>query len=165
MKHLITLLTLMTLSGPFSHAQGQASDATIQALLAEVKQLRMALERSAVISPKIQSVLWRMQWQQDVVMRTNSELEGLRSQISQPLPDFESNFRMSEQQIPPEQRKLIEEEMKRNKARFEEEREKMRVREADLSSRLRVEQAKFSELSDRLDAMEKALEGPQTKGQ
>jgi hypothetical protein len=164
MKLPVTLFHLAALAVFSCQAQSPAAtDATIQALLGEVRQLRLALERSAVVSPKIQTVLWRMQWQQDVVTRVSQELEGVKNMMEQPQPDMEANLRMAEQGMPPEQRKFIEEEIKRNKARVEEEKTRQRVRESELTTRLRAEQAKLDELGTRLDALERALEAPQPK--
>jgi hypothetical protein len=163
MKQSIALLTLTMLAALPGRIEAQTNDATIQALLAEVRLLRIALERSAITAPKIQSILWRMQWQQEVVSRLSGQLEGLRQQMDQPLPDFDLSLKMAEQAIPPEQRKMMEEEFKKNKARFEQERAQQRVREVELSSRLQTEQAKLSELNDRLDSLEKTLEGPPAK--
>jgi hypothetical protein len=164
MKLPVTLFTLASLALSCLQAQTPAaSDGTLQALLGEVRQLRLALERSAVVSPRIQTVLWRMQWQQDVVSRVSQELEAVKNIMEQPLPDMEANLRMAEQGMPPEQRKFFEEEAKRNKARMEDEKARQRARESELTTRLRLEQAKFDELSTRLEALERALEAPQPK--
>jgi len=53
-----TTLSTMLLFTSMTYAQ--SSDATIQTLLVEVKQLRPALERSAVVAPKIQVALQRI---------------------------------------------------------------------------------------------------------
>jgi len=163
MKNHLALLTLSAVAAFSGPLKAQTGDATIQALLSEVRQLRLALERSATATPRLQSLLQRMQWQQDTVSRLSGQLEGLREQLAQPLPEFDLSLRMTEHTMPPEQRKMVEEELKKNKARFEQERTQQRARESELASRLQAEQAKLNELSDRLDNLEKSLEAPPAK--
>ncbi len=56
-----------------------AGQATIQALLVEVRQLRLALERSTSIVPRIQLAAQRFQAQQDRVDRLSRELRDFRT--------------------------------------------------------------------------------------
>src|SRR5207245_10870136 len=75
----ILIAAVLTAAGT-THAQ--TSDSAIQALLDEVRQLRLAVERSAVMAPKIQMTLQRMQLQQDSVSRASRQLEDLREQLA-----------------------------------------------------------------------------------
>ena len=58
------------------------SDASvIQALLSEVHQLRLAIERSNTLSLRIQLAVERMRLQQQVVSRLSDQLEGARQDL------------------------------------------------------------------------------------
>ena len=81
MIRLLAVSLFATLSLPDALAQ-TSSDGTIQALLAEVRQLRLALERSAVVAPRIQITLHRMQIQQNSVFRASRELENVRDLLA-----------------------------------------------------------------------------------
>src|SRR5579863_6289449 len=75
MKRILLLLSL----GFTARAQNTSPDPqTLQALLTEVHQLRLALERSSQIAPRIQIAVERLKLQQDQVARTGRELEELR---------------------------------------------------------------------------------------
>jgi hypothetical protein len=63
-------------------AQSPAEPATIQALLTEVRQLRLALERSALIAPKMQIALQKMQIQQVRVDQMSQRLYDVRSKLT-----------------------------------------------------------------------------------
>ncbi len=133
-------------------------EAALKALVIEAKELRLSLERTTLVTSRVYVTLQRVQVQQEEVTRLSRELEGLRDMITRmATQDADSNMRLPEG-IPPEQRKMVEEEMKRGKARFEAEREANKAREADLASRLRTEQIKLSELHEKLDALDRILD-------
>src|SRR5258706_418334 len=75
----ILIAAVLTAAGT-THAQ--TSDSAIQALLDEVRQLRLAVERSAVMTTKIQTPLPRIQLKQDSVSRAPRQLEDLRDQLA-----------------------------------------------------------------------------------
>src|SRR5437016_760431 len=54
---------------------------TIEALLKEVHQLRLVMERSAQIAPRIQIAVERLKLQQEQVARTARQLEDLRRDL------------------------------------------------------------------------------------
>jgi hypothetical protein len=153
------------------------SDATIQALLVEVKQLRLALERSAVVAPKIQVTLQRIQLQQEQVSRMSRQSEDLRDRLAQTALDntrVAAEIKQADARLTQEpdaaRRKVLEEEIRAATNRLEMEREQraiheasQRARESDLSDRLRTEQAKLDELNERLNALERLLESPPAK--
>lgn len=154
-----------------------STDGTLQALLAEVRQLRLALERSAVVAPKIQMTLQRLQLQQDAVIRASRDLEAIRNQLSRVTGeerDLTTHLKVMDASLASEldasKRKALEEETKRVKLRLEElgvrgqqDNLALRGRESELSSRLQAEQAKLDQLSDRLNAFEQMLDTPQPK--
>ena len=176
MHRVSSLLLFATLGMPAAMAQ-TSSEGTIQALLSEVRQLRLALERSAVVAPKIQLTLQRLQLQHDAVTRASRDLEGIRNQLSRMTGeerDLITHIKVMEASLVSEQdaskRKGLEDETKRVKLRLEElgvrsqqENLALRGRESELSSRMQTEQAKLDQLSDRLNALEQMLDAPQPK--
>lgn len=172
MKPFRLLFLCAVFGGPSVLAQS-SPDATMQALLAEVRQLRLALERSAVVAPKIQMTLQRLQIQQDSVSRASRELDATRSQIAKFAEEqsgIAGEIKQGEQIIAQEQdpirRKDIEGRVMAMKSVLDQQTMKtseLRGREVELSGRLRAEQAKLDELNDRLNVLERQLESPQPK--
>jgi SMC interacting uncharacterized protein involved in chromosome segregation len=166
-------LSILALATGTAFAQ-TATDNTIYTLLTEVRQLRLALERSALLAPKIQVTLQRMQLQQDAVSRVSRQLEDVRDQIAKAAAEeanLASHAKGLEERIAQEQepvrRKQMEEEVKHLKQRLgKSEQQSMnegqqRARESELAGRLQTEQAKMNELNERLTALERLLEAPQ----
>lgn len=173
MKRLLAVLVFATFPLPSALAQS-SSGGTIQTLLAEVRLLRLALERSAVVAPKIQLTLQRMQLQQDSVSRASRELEEVRNQMAKSAAEEASvstQIREVEASAAREQdagrRKALETEVKGMKSLMEQQgigHSQLRARENELAGRLRTEQVKLSELSDhRLNTLERMLEASQPK--
>jgi chromosome segregation ATPase len=139
----------------------------IQALLSEVHQLRLAIERSNALGPRIQLVVERVKMQQSVVTRVSDQLESTRRELD----NVQAGQARSAEQIKaaetelsqatdPTRRQQMDLELKAFKPELERERqliEGLRGREADLSSRLRSEQATLDGLNDRLNQIERTL--------
>ena len=139
----------------------------IQALLSEVHQLRLAIERSNTLSPRIQLVVERVKMQQSVVTRLSDQFESARrefenaqagqSRTAERMKTWETEL---SQVTDPVKRQQMDLELKASKPEFERYQqliEALRAREADLSSRLRSEQAVLDGLNDRLNQIERTL--------
>jgi hypothetical protein len=145
----------------FPQAAATDSPSAMPVLIEEIRQLRQALERAALLTPRITIVLQRVYVQQNLVSGLQSQLEGVRESIARTPPFDETGLRLSmEASIPAEQKKLIEEGIQRQKAQFEQERQAQREREVELSARLRTEEARLRELDARLDALDRLLGQP-----
>ena len=171
MNRLAAAFFSVTLSAPSLPAQ-TSGDATLQALLTEVRQLRLALEKSTSVSTRIQVTFQRMQLQQEAVTRASRELEEVRNQIAkskEETANITGHVADMETQIPQEQdagrRKALEDEVRRMKLRNGDSQKDLQLvaRESEASSRLQLEQARLSELSERLNSIERMLESPQPK--
>lgn len=162
----LVLLASVPLSGA---AQDPAPDrATIQALLAEVRQLRIALERSTIVLPRLQLAFQRLQAQQDRVDRLSRELRDVRNHIANQAAEGEHAAsvkkqleEMIDQTQDPNRRKQIEAQirsiaMDRERATAQE--QQARLQEGELASQLQSEQAKLAELSEQAAALEKKLQ-------
>ena len=64
------------------HAQATADQATLQSLLTEVRQLRLALEKAMAIGPRMQVTLERIRMQDEKVSRISRELSDTRRELA-----------------------------------------------------------------------------------
>ena len=139
----------------------------IQALISEVHQLRLAIERSNTLSPRIQLVVERVKMQQSVVTRVSDQLESAHRELDKLQSDqtrtaeriktFETEL---SQATDPLKRQQMDLELKAFKPEFDRALQlidAVRAREAELNSRLRSEQATLDGLNDRLNQIERAL--------
>ena len=161
------LIGLALASGLFGQTAG---DPTLQALLAEVHQLRLALERSTLIGPRIQIVVERMKLQQDVVSRLSRQADDARREaeaVGPAIGRMTAGLKEIEAaqltQTDPEARKRSD--LEARQVKFEMERmqqieQQARARLTDLESRIRTEQANLDVLNDKLNQIEKALDRP-----
>jgi hypothetical protein len=70
---LLAFLPALAVTAPAA-AQTNSDNATIQSLLAEVRQLRLAVERSLSLTPRMQLLLQRAQVQEQKVARISQQL-------------------------------------------------------------------------------------------
>ena len=163
------MLTLLAALALPAAAQTTSSDtATLQTLLSEVRQLRLALERSVSIGPKIQLTLQRLQMQEQKLQRVSLQLDAVRKEIyGQGLPS-----KRAVEQIPVLEQGLASES---NPARHKELEAQLAdlkyvasrqvdsqllAHESELTSSVRVEQAALNELNEKLNAIERLLDAP-----
>jgi uncharacterized protein YlxW (UPF0749 family) len=142
--------------------------ATIQALLVEVHQLRLALERSTSVVPRLQIALQRLQAQQDRVDRLSKDLRDVRGSLADHAAGKEriaGAIKQLQNQdadaLDPAHKKQFEEMSTALNAQMGEasSREQHdRAQEIDLSNQFQAEQAKLNDLSDQLNALEKKLD-------
>src|SRR5437870_4872663 len=80
MKRVFTLICFSFAA----QAQTNPSESqTMQTLLSEVRQLRLALERSTLIGPRIQILVERLKLQQDHITRISRQLEDIHREMDQ----------------------------------------------------------------------------------
>lgn len=147
--------------------QPQSDSSLIQALLSEVHQLRLAIERSNSIGPRIQLTVERMKLQQQVVSHLSDQLDSVRrdlesTQTSQTRLANQIKYQETaiNQATDPNKRTSLEQELKAMQPvleQFQQHLDSARAREADLNSRLRSEQANLDALNDRLNQIERSL--------
>jgi chromosome segregation ATPase len=149
-------------------AQAPSTDPqTLQSLLSEVHLLRVALERSASIAPRIQIAVERLKLQQEQVARASHELSDLRDRLDHmrsELPRMQQRLQTLEtaesQENDPAKRREIGDELKAFKLATEQSEksfEQLQTREGEIAGHLQSEQSRLTELNDRLDQIERAL--------
>jgi chromosome segregation ATPase len=162
-------LSLLTAAKTFSSsAQPVQSDPTLQALLGEVHQLRLVLQRANLNTYHAQITIERMKLQQQRVDQLTVQLGEIRKQLAQ----TRNNLSWVPTAVKNEEVKLNQEtdaakraEMERSIQRFKAELEgwtqkeqQEQAHEAQLQAQLQSEQAKLSELNERLDTLQRELE-------
>lgn len=147
----------------------QAADLqTLQAIVAELRELRLAFERSNMLTARLQLAFQRAQAQERRVDVLTREADDLKQSISADQLQYnrgveqmnEMQTRLS-QTTEPAKRKEFEEQMKQTKFEMERAGEMLRVRqerEIEVRNLLQAEKAKLSDFNERLNTLERALE-------
>lgn len=159
------LAALVALTAP-THAQPIQPD-TLSALLAEVRQLRIAMERAAVTTPQIQLLGARLTVQNERVSRAMREHEEARralEEISASLAQMTAQLQEMESQAgqetdPDRQRALAGEQinMKYQIADLTAREQRLRALETERAATLGMEQNQWLELNRRIDEIERTL--------
>jgi chromosome segregation ATPase len=142
---------------------------TIQALLTEVRQLRQDIEAMTVASQRVQIALYTLQIQDAALTRSTqradsvrnkcSGAEGNRTHVAEAIQRMESTLasgKLAEPETKDAQLVLAQ-----HKSEFEQANltvQSCQVAESEASSQLRTDQAKMSDLQDRIERLDKVLE-------
>jgi chromosome segregation ATPase len=162
-----------TTSNNTTQAPQSESTQVMQALLSEVQQLRLAIQRSNLNIYHAQIAIERMRLQQQRVDRQSEQLRGTREHIA--------GLRMGQAEIQEElkriERRLNEESdavrrrdiegpdetMKTRLAQMAQEETRLREQETQLAAQLQTEQGRLAELNDQLDKLQRELQIPPTE--
>lgn len=162
-------LSLLVVS-PTALGQSTSTDShTLQALLAEVRQLRHDLQTVTAAAQRAQILIYRVQAQETVVRRAQERVEETRSKFDHIQSEKGKHAaqlkRMEDVQSHPEtaqsEGKPLEDALAQLRARLEMEEsdeQETQARLTEAEDQLRVEQAKLDQLNDDLDRLDKALE-------
>jgi hypothetical protein len=163
----LTLFTILSL--PLISQTRESGGETIQTLLAEVRQLRFAIERSTLLGTRMQIALQRIQAQEARTSRLLQELENTRRELTNAIqvPHMRLVQRAKElEQVVTNAtdasvRRQMEAEMREVKMQEEmltTREQQVRARETEMSNQVRDAQARLTELHDRVNQMERALD-------
>ena len=150
-------------------APSETSDSqTVKALLDEVHQLRLAMQRNGVATYRAQITLERLKLQQarvDELMREQTELRNRIKDFEQNLPNLTGQLTELEKLVPlattPAERNEREMMIRRVNDAIEREKhqiQELREREPQVATRVQAEQTKLAELNESLDKLERELE-------
>jgi len=163
----VLALSLLVFSSP---ALGQApptDSQTLQALLAEIRQLRQDLQTSAIAARRAQILIYRLHAQEAAVAHTSQQLEEAKSSLEQ----FRARRKYQEFQIKQyegmrdraenaAQRQQFEDAIAQLKAQMEAmvpEEQEAQTKETESKQQSRIEQAKLDQLQDELDRLDHAV--------
>jgi len=140
----------------------------MQALLLEVRELRLAVEHLAAVNGRQQVILQQMQLQGERLSHASMELEDVRKQIqdvstqqgdmSRALENIEARLA---QEVDPKRISELQGQQADFKIRTEQlatQESRLRVQEADAENLVKTEQNKWQDLSDQLSTLTQSLE-------
>jgi len=140
---------------------------TLQALLAEVHQLRIDLQATTVTAQRVQILLYRVQLQQSSTARATTRADEIHGrmadaekQVARAAKDLQDNQDSATRATDPERAKIFQmqaSEMKRQLEMWQSEEQQWLAKDAEAQSQLRAEQSKLDALQDTLDRLDKAL--------
>jgi chromosome segregation ATPase len=169
MRYLWIFALSTILLSPAAFGQTASPDSqTLQALLAEMRQLHQDLQTSSVAAQRAQILIYRAQAQETVVTRTVRQLDDTRAKITATQSDrrnlaaqiksMEETVSSTENTV---ERKEVEAALSLFKAKLEvlgTEEQQSQAREIESQEQLRMEEAKLADLHDQLDRLQKTLE-------
>jgi chromosome segregation ATPase len=163
----VLALSLLLFSSPLLGQTTPAESPTLQALLAEIRQLRQDLQTSAIAARRAQILVYRLHVQEAAVAHTSQRLDKAMTSIEQLRRTREyqelqikRDEDMRDRDENAAQRKQFEDAIAEFKAQLEalvpEEQEAQR-RKTELEQQSRIEQAKLDQLQDQLDRLDQAV--------
>ncbi len=166
MRHLLCLALLTAAS--LSAQTSESDKSTLQTLLSEVQQLRIAIERSTLLGARTQIAINLMQAQQSRVERLAQELDKTRRDlldIQAEKPKFAERIKSMEEAVAastdPNFRRDTEHGLTMTKIEADQitaREQDRRAREAELNTQLLAEQGRLSELQGRIADMERLID-------
>ena len=163
-------LTSLAVSRAFTDSAAKAAqnDPTLQALLSEVHELRVALQRSNLNTYHAQITIERMKLQQQRVDRIQAKLDEARNRLAgsrKLLSEMSASLKGAEMGMAEETNAAGRAERERSIQRFKAEVEELaqleqqeQGYETQLNAQLQLEKVKLNELSERLDTLQRELE-------
>jgi chromosome segregation ATPase len=140
----------------------------LQALVAEIRQLRQDMQATNLATQRVQIVLYRLQTQTALVTRASSRLDDARSSlgnlqsdkktIADRLPQMEESAKSVQD---PKERKNMEDAVVGTKMQLERlaaDEQRLQSRAIDAETQFRTEQNKLADLQDQLDRLDKLLD-------
>ena len=159
---------LFLLAAPAFPQAASGDSATLQQLLAEVRQLRLTMEKQMSIGPRMQLLMQRAQFQEQKVARIQAQLDEVRKQIQQET----SRQNAAGERLAKIEQDISAESDAAKRSQLEDMRAglkmvigngpdpQLRARESELNNELITEQAALTEFNEKLDALERQLEAP-----
>jgi chromosome segregation ATPase len=151
-------------------AQGVTDAGALNALLAEVRLLRQAIERQSAVTGRAQLLVGKLALQDQRVMRWQSEAARLESEaagLGQRRVVNQARLTELRHEIQndrdPERAQALEREARRLETQVKQEAAQhamLETRRAEAAQALDAERSRYDELSDRLERLERELDKP-----
>jgi chromosome segregation ATPase len=167
---LVVLAVVALLGAPRLAALGQEGsnkDDVLRSLLVEVRGLREALEQTAAAGPRVQLAMGRLQIQEQRLTAARRHLDDVResianaerevSELRDRMPLLEDATQRANE---PAEREAMAAQLKVTKAALSQragEVQRLREQEAELVGMVGAEEGRWTEISQRLDDLERAL--------
>ncbi len=170
-RGLFTAAVIVACAGALGRVSGAAqtpsrSDDLLPALLTEVKGLRAAMEQMASAGPRVQLFVSRLQLQEGRIAGMVRRLDTVRDNLAgarQHLDRLKGELKMFESERQPLGQHEAEEiatmvpRMKKEVAAAQANVDRLVAEEAQLTQEVAAEQARWVEINQRLDELERAL--------
>jgi len=140
----------------------------LQALLAEVRQVRQELRTNSAAVQRTQILFFRIQTQETAVTRLSQRLDDARARLTETQTarkNLEGEAKRVQDNLEhtdnPVERKSLEDMvryLKRRAIEAGEEEQQRQAKQIEAEDQLRVEQAKLNDLQTRLDDLDKTLQ-------
>jgi hypothetical protein len=160
-------LSLLLFSSPTPGQATPAESPTLQALLAEIRQLRQDLQTSAIAARRAQILIYRLHVQEATAAHASQRLDEAKLSIEQlrarrkyqeiQIKQYESMKDRAENAAQRQQFEDAVTELKAQMEASEPEEQEAHVRETELEQQSRIEQAKLGQLQDELDRLDQAV--------
>jgi septal ring factor EnvC (AmiA/AmiB activator) len=151
-------------------AAGQSrvpADDSMEALVQEIRSLRVDLNRVASANIRAQLLFGRLQLQEQRTISLSRQLDTIEDQLAKTAAqraELEDRLKELEEnppsQIPLEERQGMERNVRRELASLHGREQQLRPQQASLSALVADEQARWTDFSSRLDELERALISP-----
>lgn len=151
----------------------ESDNQTVKALLDEVRQLRLVMQRSSVATYRAQITLERLKLQQtrvDLLLKEQTEMRNRIGNMDRQMAMLNGQAieleRLLAAATTPTERSEREMMLKGLRSEIESEKlqlQELREREPQIVTQLQTEQAKLNELNDSLDRLERELESSFTE--
>ena len=163
------LTLLLTVTAALGQPTQPTDSQTLQALLAEIRQLRRDLQASNATTERVQIALYRLQQQEQALARAKDHLSDARAKLAE-VQTNKSNLTIHIEQTRteanhsanPQEQAHFEEvalpEMKAELEMLEKQERQTRARENEAEQQLRDEQVKLDGVNDLLDRLNASLE-------
>jgi hypothetical protein len=145
----------------------QGSNDAMAALLSEVHALRLAMEKSAAVTPRVQLTLARLNIEEQRTARLGAQLEQVRRQLSESVLESqrtsdelaEYDKRLQTESDSPVKTALERERvvLARRLGEQNATQQQLRLRENEAAQLFSAEQSRWVQLNDRLDELERLL--------
>jgi len=171
----ILLITVLFLFPSDMAAQAASSDSqTLQAILAELRQLRHDMQATSATTSRVQIALYRLERENEAVERAMRRVSDARANVAKAETDKNNKLieiqqgrnATSHSDDPNAQRGFEDVVLPSLKSQLEllqKQEQQMRAEEAEAEQQLRDEQVKLDGLNDALDRYNNALEDASTK--
>jgi DNA repair exonuclease SbcCD ATPase subunit len=162
-------MTAATFRARAATASAQTPDSPTAALLSEVHALRIAMEQSASVAPRVQLTLVRLNIEEQRVAQLTTQLDQIRRELTttrleaqklgDQVPDVEKGLQTSSDDKSRRGYEYEQVSLKQRLRALSRLEEQLRTREDEALQALTTEQARWTDLNSRLDELERLL-GP-----
>jgi hypothetical protein len=160
---------LLFFSAPVFGQSSSTDSQTLQALLAEIRQLRHDLQTTTIAAQRAQILLYRLQIQGATVSGISQKLDEARTKLAETQSNrtrLTNDIKQNEEfairnENPPGERKQVEDnlaQLRTGLSQLENEEQQRQIRVMQVEDQLRTERTKLGELQEQLDRMDKILE-------